>query len=435
MERRRQPVIDLPFRRPGNLPRRRSEAADIDLADIQGNVLRGYTFPTAAYIFLRIDDVDRARALMSATLTEVATAEPWEDGPPATATHARLHLLRPADARRARRDPRLLPGRVPRGHGRARRAPRRPRPERARALGAGPGHRRGARAHHGLRDRQRAPRRAPRRCCASSARRTARRRSINETRAEALAGGKDHFGFFDGIAQPALSPAAAWRRARATASPTAPAAGATSAPASSCTATSTRTAACPTPPRRRSTATGRSRSTASSQTDVAAFRAYMRGEGARLPRRPRHAGGEDRRALARRHAAGDSRPTVPTPRHRRRPRADQRLRLRRRPAGAALPAGRAHPPRQPARRRGLLQGPDDQPPPHHPPRAHVRAAAARGRHGGRRPGARARRSSASTRASGASSRPSRRCGSTTATRSGSVPTRTSSSASPTATAR
>ena len=28
---------------------------------------------------------------------------------------------------------------------------------------------------------------------------------INETRAEALAGGKDHFGFFDGIAQPAVA--------------------------------------------------------------------------------------------------------------------------------------------------------------------------------------------------------------------------------------
>src|SRR3954453_21737370 len=88
MQGRPQPVIDLPFKRPGNLPRRRSEAADIDRADIQGNVLRGYTYPTAAYIFLHIDDVDRARALMSATLTEVATAEPWEDGPPPTATHA-----------------------------------------------------------------------------------------------------------------------------------------------------------------------------------------------------------------------------------------------------------------------------------------------------------------------------------------------------------
>ena len=107
--RRRQPVIDLPFKRPGNLPRRRSEAADIDLADIQGNVLRGYTFPTAAYIFLRIDDARRARALMSRRSTEVATAEPWQDGPPATATHAAFTYSGLRDPRGAPRDPRLLP--------------------------------------------------------------------------------------------------------------------------------------------------------------------------------------------------------------------------------------------------------------------------------------------------------------------------------------
>ena len=39
--------------------------ADIDLADIQGNVLRGYTFPSAAYLFLHIDDAERARALIT----------------------------------------------------------------------------------------------------------------------------------------------------------------------------------------------------------------------------------------------------------------------------------------------------------------------------------------------------------------------------------
>ena len=129
------------------------------------------------------------------------------------------------------------------------------------------------------------------------------------------------------------------------------------APASSCTATSTRTAACPTPRPRRFTATGRSRSTASSHTDVAAFRALHGGEGARLSRaaptcsRPRSSGAG---ATGRRSC---SRPTAPDPDDRRRPRAHQRLLLRRRPGGPALPAGLAHPPRQPARRRGLLQGP------------------------------------------------------------------------------
>ena len=61
------------------LPRGRSDArppaeppapprrpAAIDLDDIQGNVLRGYTMPAAAYLWLRIVDVAEARALMRA---------------------------------------------------------------------------------------------------------------------------------------------------------------------------------------------------------------------------------------------------------------------------------------------------------------------------------------------------------------------------------
>ena len=49
--------------RPPNVPRRRGKPATIDLDDIQGNVLRGYTMPAAAYLWLRIVDVRRgARA-------------------------------------------------------------------------------------------------------------------------------------------------------------------------------------------------------------------------------------------------------------------------------------------------------------------------------------------------------------------------------------
>jgi hypothetical protein len=62
------------MRRPPNLPRRAGKPADIDLADIQGNVLRGYTMPAAAYLFLRIVDDDKARALMARMLPQVATA-------------------------------------------------------------------------------------------------------------------------------------------------------------------------------------------------------------------------------------------------------------------------------------------------------------------------------------------------------------------------
>src|SRR5689334_984532 len=67
--------------RPPNLPRRERQSAQIDLADIQGNVLRGYTMPAAAYLFLRIVNVDAARRLMTRMLPKVATAEPWSERP------------------------------------------------------------------------------------------------------------------------------------------------------------------------------------------------------------------------------------------------------------------------------------------------------------------------------------------------------------------
>jgi Dyp-type peroxidase family len=73
----------MPARRM-NAPRRGRQAARVDLADIQGNVLRGYTLPAAAYLFLRIVDVDRASALMRRMLPQVMTASPWDE-PPATA--------------------------------------------------------------------------------------------------------------------------------------------------------------------------------------------------------------------------------------------------------------------------------------------------------------------------------------------------------------
>src|SRR5690242_5618939 len=69
--------------RPPNLPRRAGRAAHIDLGDIQGNVLRGYTMPAAAYLFLRIVHVERARALMRRMLPQVMTAAPWTAPPSA----------------------------------------------------------------------------------------------------------------------------------------------------------------------------------------------------------------------------------------------------------------------------------------------------------------------------------------------------------------
>jgi Dyp-type peroxidase family len=204
MARPRQPLVNLPFRRPANLPRRASEATDIDLADIQGNVLRGYTFPKAAYLFLRIDDVERARALMARTLTGVATAEPWQDGPPATATHAAFtyaglqRLGVPAEILASFPDD-FREGMAARAeqlgdHGPS--APEHWEP----GLGTGEAHvlvTVYAVDNERLDERREELRQVGQEAGATTV--------INETRAEALPGGKDHFGFFDGIAQPAVA--------------------------------------------------------------------------------------------------------------------------------------------------------------------------------------------------------------------------------------
>ena len=236
-------------------------------------------------------------------------------------------------------------------------------------------HRRGARAGHGLGGRRRASRgragvghRRGRRACARST-------LVHLQQAEALAGGRDHFGFFDGIAQPAIEGsgvaprpgdgqpdgAGGWRevatgevllgyRDEDGALPAAPGA-------------------------RRSSATARSSSTASWRWTPP--RSAASSPPRRLPGRRRPARGQDRRPLARRHAAR----ALPRPPGRRRSPspADQRLLLRGRPGRPALPARRPHPPREPARQPRLLRRPALQPPPDRPPRPRLRPAAAAGR--------------------------------------------------------
>lgn len=71
------------------LPRRHAVTPDIDAADIQGGVLRAYTLPAAAYLFLRIKDVPKACRLLERTLPQVMTAEPWTT-PPRTAMNVSL---------------------------------------------------------------------------------------------------------------------------------------------------------------------------------------------------------------------------------------------------------------------------------------------------------------------------------------------------------
>lgn len=72
------------------------------LDDIQGNVLQGYGFPSAAYLFLTVSDEDSGRAFLGEIVGEVTNAKPW-DRPPATTTnvaltYAGLRALGVADA-------------------------------------------------------------------------------------------------------------------------------------------------------------------------------------------------------------------------------------------------------------------------------------------------------------------------------------------------
>jgi Dyp-type peroxidase family len=55
--------------------------SDLDLDRIQGFVVRGYRLPLARYVFLRIDDPDRAATWISEVAGEVLTAASWSAKP------------------------------------------------------------------------------------------------------------------------------------------------------------------------------------------------------------------------------------------------------------------------------------------------------------------------------------------------------------------
>ncbi len=56
----------------------------LDLADVQGMVLRGYRLPVASYTFLRITDPAAARQWVGDLFGHVTTAAPWNDKPAST---------------------------------------------------------------------------------------------------------------------------------------------------------------------------------------------------------------------------------------------------------------------------------------------------------------------------------------------------------------
>ena len=74
-------------------------AVSIDLADLQGDILRAYgnAYAHTAYLFFRIDDAGAGRAWLRALLPRVTTGEPWGDEKPTTT----LNLAVTADGLRA----------------------------------------------------------------------------------------------------------------------------------------------------------------------------------------------------------------------------------------------------------------------------------------------------------------------------------------------
>jgi Dyp-type peroxidase family len=187
--------------RPPNVARRERKAAHIDLADIQGNVLRGYTMPAAAYLFLRIVDVDAARALMRRMLPQVVTAEPWRERPPAAMNVAftAAGLARLVSSEILSSFPAAFrEGMAARAVQLGDRGPSAPE-HWVRGLGTGEA--------HVLVSVYADDKRTLRAALADVIGEDASERAVSLVhlqRAEALPGGRDHFGFFDGIAQPAV---------------------------------------------------------------------------------------------------------------------------------------------------------------------------------------------------------------------------------------
>ena len=84
------------------LPKRRQHRPEIEVDDIQGNVLRGYTYKAGMYVFLHVSDAEQGRRFVGKLVDEVTPATPWGDDRPdctlnASLTYAGLQALGVSD--------------------------------------------------------------------------------------------------------------------------------------------------------------------------------------------------------------------------------------------------------------------------------------------------------------------------------------------------
>ncbi len=93
----------------------------VDQADLQGNILAGYPFRQAVFMFVRIDDPAEGRAWLGGLVERITTALPWGEQPPHT-----LNVALTFDGLRALRIPERTLASFPEEfkHGMAQRAPR-----------------------------------------------------------------------------------------------------------------------------------------------------------------------------------------------------------------------------------------------------------------------------------------------------------------------
>lgn len=181
-----------------------AKGAGVDLDDIQGNVLRGYSHPVAAYIFLRVDDAARARALLARMLSRITSGVNWGASPPPVAmqvafTYAGLERVGVPREILGTFPDEFREGMAARAEQLGDRGPNAPTHWEA-GLGTGSAH---VLVTVWAVDNARldAVREELRQVGASAGATTV----VNETRAEALSADRDHFGFIDGISQPSVA--------------------------------------------------------------------------------------------------------------------------------------------------------------------------------------------------------------------------------------